>query len=500
MIQAHDVTKTYGSQVVFSELAFAMSRGERLGLVGKNGHGKSTLFRLILGVEDPDEGRIVIPARYRVGHLEQHLHFTEDTLLAEGALGLPADEKEMLYKVESILFGLGFTAEDLERSPQEFSGGYQIRLNLAKLLVSEPNLLLLDEPTNYLDIVSVRWLERFLRAWKNELIIITHDRAFMDRVTTHTMGIHRQKLRKVKGDTTKLYEQLELEEVIHEKTRKNELKKRVEIERFIDRFRSQAHKAQLVQSRIKALERMPKLDELSDIESLDFRFTYAPFPAKTNLDVRKVSFAYADGPTLIDSLGFSVEKGDRIAVIGKNGKGKSTLLKLIARELDPRDGEIKRHPETRIGYFGQTNISRLSPVATVEDEVQNANPSLSRTIVRGICGLMMFSGDTAEKKVSVLSGGEKSRTLLGKILAQPSNVLLLDEPTSHLDMDSIEALVEALEKYAGAVVIVTHSEMILRRVARKLVYFQAGTARCYPGTYDEFLERIGWEHEEDVWG
>ena len=499
MIQVQGVSKSYGAQVVFSELSFSISRGERLGLVGKNGHGKSTLFRLILGEEDPDEGKIVIPSRYQVGHLEQHLNFTQDTILAEGALGLPADEKEMLYKVESILFGLGFTQGDLERAPSEFSGGYQIRLNLAKLLVSEPNLLLLDEPTNYLDIVSVRWLERFLKAWKNELIIITHDRVFMDRVTTHTMGIHRQKLRKVKGDTEKLYEQLALEEEIHEKTRRNDQKKRADIEKFIDRFRSQAHKAQLVQSRIKALERMPKLDQLSEIESLDFRFTYAPFPAKTCLDVRKITFGYPGGPLLLDELAFSVDKRDRIAVMGKNGMGKSTLLKLIAREMDPKSGEIKRHPDTRIGYFGQTNISRLSPAATVEDEVQNANPANSRTRVRGICGLMMFSGDTAEKKVAVLSGGEKSRTLLGKILAQPSNVLLLDEPTSHLDMDSIEALVDALDRYEGAVVIVTHSEMILRRVAKKCVYFQGGAARIYPGTYDEFLERIGWDHEEDVW-
>jgi len=511
MLQVFDLSKSHGSQVLFDSISFALGRGERVGLVGRNGHGKSTLFRLILGEEDPDAGRIMVPTRYRIGHLEQHLKFSAPTVLAEGCLGLPADERDLEYKAEAVLSGLGFVEEDLARSPAELSGGFQIRLNLAKLLLSEPDLLLLDEPTNYLDIVSVRWLERFLRTWRNELIVITHDREFMDRVTTHTMGIHRQKVRKIKGDTQKLYDQLLQEEEVFEKTRLNEVKKRKEVERFIERFRYHAAKANLVQSRVKLLDKMPGKEELARIESLEFRFTEAPFNAKTMIEVQKLAFGYptrgddgsgggSAGRFLMEDLSFSIESGDRIGVIGRNGKGKSTLLKLIAGELEPVFGHLKRHGDIRAGYFGQTNISRLDPSLTVEEEVQSANNNLGRTQVRGICGAMMFAGDRAEKKVSVLSGGEKSRTLLGKILAQPSNMLLLDEPTSHLDIDSIEALMDSLREYSGSVVIVTHSELILREVATKLVYFRAGTVGTFGGGYEDFLERIGWDNEQEVLG
>lgn len=472
-----------------------MSRGERLGLVGRNGHGKSTLFRLILGEEHPDEGKITFPRNYRIGHLAQHLHFTQPTVLLEGALGLPPGEEDCYYKVEAILFGLGFTQEDMDRSPMEFSGGYQIRLNLAKVLVSEPNLLLLDEPTNYLDIVSIRWITRFLRSWKNELILITHDRDFMDRVTTHTAAIHRQKLRKVSGGTEKLYTQIALDEEIYEKTRINDEKRRKEIESFVNRFRAQATKAAAVQSRIKQLEKMGSKDALAQIRDLDFDFHYSSFPAKTVMEVSRLSFHYDPQIPLIQDLNLVIRSDDRIAVIGKNGKGKSTLLNVMAGELTPVSGEIRSHPEMRLGYFGQTNINRLNKNVTVEDEIQSANSDLNRTHVRGICGIMMFDGDKAEKKISVLSGGERSRVLLGKILAAPANLLFLDEPTNHLDMQSIEALTESIQNFPGAVVIVTHSEMILRSVATKLVIFHHGSVEVFLGTYDEFLERVGWEEE-----
>lgn len=499
MLQVFDLSKSYGDQVIFEEVTFALIKGERLGLVGRNGHGKSTLFKLILKQEEPDAGRIMIPQRYRVGHLEQHLKFTQPTVVEEAALGLRDDEKDFVYKAEAILMGLGFEESDFTRAPSEFSGGFQIRINLAKLLVSEPDLLLLDEPTNYLDIVSVRWLQRFLKAWKNELIIITHDREFMDSVTTHTMGIHRGKVRKIKGDTEKLADQIATEEEVYEKTRKNEDKKRAQVERFIERFHAQPRLASLVQSRQKMLARQGQKEELASIRNLEFQFNQFPFPARSLMEVRNLKFNYPDGPTLIDNLTFSIEKGDRIGVMGMNGKGKSTLLKCIADVNKPVEGECKLHPEARIGYFGQTNIDRLDARMTVEDEIQEANNNLNRTQVRGICGAMMFPGNDAEKRISVLSGGEKSRTLLGKILAQKSNLLLLDEPTSHLDIYSIQALIEAVESYEGAVVIVTHSEMILKSLANKLVYFQAGKASVYPGTYEEFLERIGWENEQEVY-
>ncbi len=495
MLRIQNLSKSYGSQILFDKASLQMTSGERLGLAGRNGHGKSTLFRMILGEEHQDEGTITLPRNYRIGHLAQHLHFTKPTILEEGCLGLPENEEHDHYKVERILFGLGFTEEDMERPPESFSGGFQVRLNLAKVLVSDPNLLLLDEPTNYLDILSVRWITNFLRSWKNELIIISHDRDFMDSVTTHTACIHRQKIRKIAGDTAKIYAQLAQEEEIHEKTRLNEEKRRAQIESFVNRFRAQATKASAVQSRVKMLEKMPSRERLSQIANLDFAFHNAPFEAKTIMEVHHLSFHFTPEHPLIRNFSLTIHAKDRIAVIGKNGKGKSTLLNLMAGGLTPLKGTIKAHPKMSLGYFGQTNIDRLKPERTVEEEIGSANGTFNRTAVRTLCGIMMFGGDNAEKKVSVLSGGERSRVLLGKILAAPANLLFLDEPTNHLDMQSIESLVDSIQDFEGAVVIVTHSEMILRDVATKLIVFQHGNVSVFNGTYDDFLRKVGWEEE-----
>jgi len=398
-----------------------------------------------------------------------------------------------------MLHGLGFSENDFTRPASEFSGGFQIRLNLAKLLLSEPNLLLLDEPTNYLDIVSVRWLERFLLEWEGEAIIITHDRTFMDKVTTHTLAIHRGRAKKIEGSTEKLYQTLAEEEELYEKTRLNEDKKRREIEKFVERFRAKASKAKSVQSRVKLLEKMEVSEELSNIEDLEFSFREAPFPGKWLMQVEDASFSYAvDSEVLIPPITLSVGKTDRIAIIGPNGKGKTTLLNLLAGEFSARTGSITYNDNTRLSYFGQTNIDRLSPANTVEGEIASVDPEKSRTIVRSICGAMMFEGDLALKKVSVLSGGERSRVMLGKILVTPSNMLFLDEPTNHLDMQSIDSLVDAIDAFSGAILIVTHSEMLLHRLANKLIVFDRGTVTIFDGSYQDFLDRVGWEEEDDL--
>jgi ATP-binding cassette subfamily F protein 3 len=343
----------------------------------------------------------------------------------------------------------------------------------------------------------VRWIARFLSNFKGELILISHDRDFMDRVTTHTAVIHRQKVRKFEGSTAKAYAQIVLEDEIHEKTRANEEKKRAQAEAFINRFRAQASKAKLVQSRIKMLERLPKLAELGDIESLDFEFRYAPFSAKTLLEARDLSFGYTPDHLLFRHMHLIINARDKFGVIGNNGKGKSTLLNVISGGLTPVTGEIKTHPDMKLGYFGQTNIQRLDPKLTIEEEIEQTNPALTRTQVRNLCGTMMFGGDLALKKVAVLSGGEKSRTLLGKILAHPSNLLLLDEPNNHLDMESIDALIDSLQDFPGAVLMVTHNERILRALATKLIVFHRGKVEVFNSGYDEFLEKIGWEEESD---
>ncbi|MDA2926616.1 ATP-binding cassette domain-containing protein [Acidobacteria bacterium AH-259-G07] len=498
MIRVLNLSKSYGSNVLLDDVNFVMNPGERLGLIGRNGHGKTTLFRLLLGTERPDGGEIVVPRHYRIAHLSQHVEFSQDSVLSEacGALSKSEDGTDLSYRAEAALHGLGFEGELLQRSPEKLSGAYQVRLNLAKVLVSEPNLLLLDEPTNYLDIVSMRWLQRFLRAWRGEMILITHHREFMDQVTTHTMAIHRCKLRKVEGTTHKVFAQIAQEEEIHEKTRLNQERDRRQQERFIQRFRAKATKARAVQSRIKQLEKMETLERLDEIHDLNFRFHAAPFSAKKIMEVEGLAFHYPDGPTLMKGLNFRVGAKDRIAVIGPNGRGKTTLLSLLAHVLQPVTGKIQLHPKAQVAYYGQNNVERLDPDKTIEEEILSAHPDHSRGAARKICGLMLFPGDDALKKVQVLSGGEKSRVLLGKLLVSPANLLILDEPTNHLDMQSTEGLMHALEVFEGVVVLVTHSELILRRVANRLIVFDGGQSRVFEGGYQDFLERVGWREEQ----
>jgi ATP-binding cassette, subfamily F, member 3 len=496
-MQVDGLCLAYYGEPLFEDASFSIQPRERCAFVGRNGSGKSSLFRLLTGQEIPDKGTIVKRKNYLIGTLNQHIVFTCPTLIEEAALGLREEEKECIYKAESILFGLGFKEEDLERSPKDFSGGYQLRLHLAKVLIGEPDCLLLDEPTNYLDIVSIRWLTKFLKQWSGEFILISHDREFLDDISTHTMGIHRQKITKVKGNTVDFYEHIMQREEIHEKTRLNLEKKREHLQGFIDRFGAKASKATQAQSKQKMLSRIPVLENLKNLYHLDFQFNEASFPGKKMLEAENLSFSYdpnSEHP-LIENFSLSIEKGERIAVIGKNGRGKSTILRLLASELAPNVGLTKNSDNLCIGYFGQTNIGRLHPRHTIEEEIAAANPKLNRTQIKGICGLMMFSGDKSNKLNSILSGGEKSRVLLGKIIATPCNLLLLDEPTHHLDMESIEALIDAIEDFQGAVLMVTHSELILKRmVLDKMIVCHEGRQELHLGTYEEFLDKNGW-HE-----
>ncbi|MDD5354601.1 MAG: ABC-F family ATP-binding cassette domain-containing protein [bacterium] len=497
MLKIAEISKAYGNQVLFDKLSFSVNRGEKIGLVGRNGHGKSTIFQMIQGNIELDSGDIAIPKRYRIGYLQQHLHFTQPTVLEECCLGLPHGEEYDTWKAEKMLSGLGFSESDMNRSPSEFSGGYQIRLNLAKLLVSNPDMLMLDEPNNYLDIVAIRWLEELLRSWKGEFILITHDRSFMDRVCTHTVAIHRAKARKVEGDTEKLYTQINQDEEIYEKTRLNEAKIRRQTELFIERFKARASFASRTNSRVKKLEKMGEMKALDNIQDLELYFNSAHFAAPHMMSADDISFSY-DGtkPYLINKFSLHVGKKDRICIIGKNGKGKSTLLKLLAGELKPLHGKVKKHPLLRTGYFGQTNKIDLNDHNTVLEEIKSANTQCSDNAVRNIAGGLMFSGDRALKKIKVLSGGEKSRVLLGKLLVTPCHLLFLDEPTNHLDMQSCDSLIEAIDDFDGSVIMVTHNEMHLRAVATKLIIFDNDKISTYNGGYDDFLRDIGWSDEE----
>jgi ATP-binding cassette, subfamily F, member 3 len=498
MIAAENLTKSYGGQILFDGISFKINSRERVGLVGRNGHGKTTLFRILVGEEEFDGGALAVPKGYRIGHVQQQIAFTRPTVLEEGMLGLPPNKADHHWEVEKILAGLGFDPKDMQRAPSEFSGGFQVRLNLAKALVAEPDLLLLDEPTNYLDIISIRWIERFLVAWPRELMLITHDRSFMDRVVTHTLGIHRQKIRKIVGDTGKYYAQIAQDEEIFEKTRLNDERRTKEIELFITRFRAKARLAGLVQSRVKALAKIEKKDKLNQLRDLEFSFRDLPFRGKQILGARELTFGYPGQAPLFQKLDFTVNAGDRLCVVGPNGKGKTTLLQLLAGHLKPQSGTIAFHPGVVSGIYEQTHIQTLNAHNTVEDEIQRSHPDVDRQLARNICGAMLFEGDTALKKISVLSGGEKARVMLGKILAKPINLLLLDEPSNHLDMESCDALLAAIDNFDGAVIIVTHNEMFLHALAQRLVVFHQDEVNVFEGTYQDFLEKGGWGDEPGI--
>ncbi|GIS83950.1 MAG: ABC transporter ATP-binding protein [Nitrospina sp.] len=497
MIIASNLEKSFGPQVLFDGVSFLINQGERVGLVGKNGTGKSTLFKMILGKEKYDAGTLSTPKGYRIGTLEQHIHFTQPTVLRECVEALPVEKQWDHYKAEIILSGLGFSEQDFHKDPTTFSGGFQVRINLCKALLADPNMLLLDEPTNYLDILSLRWLKEYLNKWPGEMILITHDRDFMDKVTTHTLGLHRKKTKKVKGDTIKFYEMIIQEEETYEQTRVNLENKRKEMQNLVDRFRAKASKASMAQSRLKMMEKMGAMEKLSMEKNLGFRFNHLACPGKTIMNIKNLSFSYSEKTedNIFSDISFSIGKNDRIGIIGANGKGKSTLLNCLAGELTATAGEIIPHPSASIGHFGQTNIDRLEPQNQVLHEILRSNPSLSLQAAHSICGAMMFEGDMAKKKVSVLSGGERSRVLLGKIISHPTNLLLLDEPSHHLDVESIESLIEELNNYAGALVIVTHSELILKTLAKNLIIFHRDRAEYFHGGYQDFLEKVGWEGE-----
>lgn len=497
MLQINDVSKQFAGRSLFKNITLQVGPTERIGLVGRNGTGKSTLFKIILGQLQPDAGSVGIPRGYKIVALEQHIRFTKPTVLEECAQALSEDLKYETYRVEKVLFGLGFSQEDLQKSPDSFSGGYQIRMNLCKAIVSEPNLLLLDEPTNYLDIVSLRWLSQFLKSFNGEIMLITHDRDFMDSVVTHVAGLQRGGLRKISGNTGKYYEQLLMEDAIYEKTKANQDKKRAQLQRFVDRFKAKATKARQAQSKAKLIEKMGQMEKLEEESNLSFSFHYKDCPAKVLMELKNLSFGYNQGPILFSGLNFHIGKYDRIGIIGKNGKGKSTLLNVLAEELKG-SGEVWTHPSLAKGHFGQTNVDRLHKNHSIIQEITLANPELSHTQVRNICGTMMFEGDLAEKKIQVLSGGERARVLLGKILAHPSNILLLDEPTNHLDIESVESLCEEIQSYPGAVVLVTHSEYLLRELVDKLIVFHRDRCEVFKGSYDEFLAKIGWEDEAEL--
>lgn len=501
MLKVENLSISFGDKEVFSDISFILNDKEKLGLIGRNGCGKTTLLKVIAGELEQGTGTINVSKGYTIGYLKQHLHFTADNIVDEVCLSLPEHKKDNFWEAEKILMELDFSIDDLKRSPNEFSGGWQIKLNLAKLLVSEPDLLLLDEPTNYLDIISIRWLKKFLKEWEKSFILITHDRKFMDDVIDHTLIIHRGISKKITGNTQDMYNKIMVDEETYEKTRKNEEKKREQIERFIERFRYKATKAKQVQSRVKFLDKKGVKEELSTIKNLDFVFKYIHFLGNSPIcAIKDLTFGYNEKELLIKNFSCDIRLGDKICIIGRNGKGKSTLLKLIANEIQALSGKITFNEKCKAAYFGQMNVDRMNLNNTIEEELWETDKLLTRGQVLSVAGNMMFSGDDSKKLLKVLSGGEKSRVLLGKIILQPCNLLLLDEPTNHLDMESCVSLTDAINEFGGTVLLVTHNEELLYNIAEKLIVFDNNKVFFFDGGYQEFLEKIGWklEQNEDI--
>ncbi len=529
MRQVQKLSKAFAGQVLFENVTWNVSAGDRVGLTGPNGSGKTTLLRMLAGTETPDEGRVTAPRGTRVGFLPQDgLHHQGLTLreeatsvfaevlalhdeqraLEEAMSGFDptrADHQDVLNRygecqeewdrqegfslearVEEVLRGLGFQEEELDAPTETFSGGWQMRIALAKLLLSRPDTLLLDEPTNHLDLEARNWLEVFLAGYPHAVVLVSHDRFFLDQVVTRITEIDRRQLRDYPGNYSRY---LDVREKQIEELRARARRQLDEIERtqrFIDRFRYQATKAAQVQSRVKMLEKMEHIEVPPERKILKLRL---PQPARTGRVVLKLEGVVKryGKKEVFGGVDLLIERGDRLALVGPNGTGKSTMMRLLAGAEPPDDGAVEPGHNVSRGYFSQDRAFDLDEDKTVLTNLIEAAPIDLVPRVRNILGAFLFRNDDVEKKVKVLSGGEKSRLALAKMLLHPANVLLLDEPTNHLDLDSKEVLLEALRDFRGTLIFVSHDRYFIDELANKVAEIGAGTVRLHWGNYEDFV-------------
>jgi ATP-binding cassette subfamily F protein 3 len=534
MISIQNVKKRYGRQILFDDLTISFTDQQRVGLIGANGSGKTSLLRLILGVEKPDSGVVAIPADLTIGHLPQEVEVLGDKsplsivlepfehlLNVESAYESiaqsltdhesPAFKKAMgkieklqddlefhdvfslVSRAKSILAGLGVPYDKWESPVSALSGGYRMRVVLGRLLLMQPRVLLLDEPTNHLDIDSLVWLEKFLERFSGTLIAVSHDREFLNRMTRCTAEIHNGGITVYKGNYDGYMAfKTEREESL-KNTSRNLERKIAQTERFIERFRAKASKASLVQSRVKLCESLkedlPALPE--NTKTIHFSFPLSRQSGGVPLKTERISVAYDGGMPVFSDLSFTVTRGDKIAVVGPNGTGKTTLLKVLAGQIAPVQGALTIGHNADIRYFGQHVLEHLRSEKTLFETIAEASGSGERTYIQNVLGAFLFSGEDVNKTVSVLSGGEKSRLALATILSKTGNVLILDEPTNHLDIQSIEILARALEEFIGTVVFVSHNEYFISRIANRIIEMRPGVFRDFSGTiaqYHSYLE------------
>jgi ATPase subunit of ABC transporter with duplicated ATPase domains len=533
------ISKQYGKQVLFVDTSFQLNPGEKVGLVGPNGAGKTTLFKMIVGEESPDEGEVSVPKKLSIGYFRQDVEemsgrsVLDEAIAGSGRLGDLHHELEALqhamgdpdragdmdrvlarfgevqeeyehlggYGLEAqareVLHGLGFDEERIDGDVGALSGGWKMRVAMARVLLGRPDVLLMDEPTNHLDIESIIWLEGFLTSLPGALLMTSHDREFMNRVVTRIAEIDGGEITAYSGN----YDFYERERAIRETNREAAYARQQAMlakeQRFIERFAAHAAKAAQVQSRVKALDKIEKIELPRKRRVVKFDFRQPPRSGDQVVVIDAVSKAYGKR-VIYDGLAMTIRRGERWCVMGKNGAGKTTLLRMVAGVLPPDSGEVTLGASLKMGYFAQQALDLLSPDLTIEEQLQRDFPNESIGVLRSLAGAFQFSGDDIDKKVRALSGGEKTRLVIARMLLEPPNFLVLDEPTNHLDLFTKEMLIEALKNYDGTMLFVSHDRAFLRALSNRVLELggESGVERephLYPGSYVEYVARTGHE-------
>jgi ATP-binding cassette, subfamily F, member 3 len=531
MFNAHNITVSFGGETLFDSLSFRLGKGDRVGLIGKNGAGKSTLLKLMAKENSPTSGSFALEKNCQIGYLAQDLDFENGrTVLEEAYLAFEEIMKvekrqEAIHKImeetqdfespsylnildelnelntryemiggyhyqaqtEKILLGLGFSIIDLKAATDTFSGGWRMRIELAKLLLKDNDILLLDEPTNHLDIESIIWLEQFLKKYKGALVMVSHDRMFLDQVTNRTIEIIHQRLfdfKKPYSQYMVLRDELRAQQ---QAAQKNQEKQIQQTEKLIERFRAKASKASMAQSLIKKLDKIDRIEiDPEENRKMKFEFGISHQPGKIILETDKISKAYGDKQVLSD-VDIEVVRGEKIAFVGQNGQGKSTLAKIIVDEIS-YEGSVKLGHNVQLGYFAQNQSTYLDGSKTVLQSAEDSATPENRTKVRDLLGSFLFQGEVVEKKVSVLSGGERNRLALCKLLLQPFNVLIMDEPTNHLDIASKNVLKQALKNFKGTLILVSHDRDFVQGLCEKVISFKEREVKPFLGDINAYLE------------
>ena len=531
MLNAHDITVSFGGETLFDSISFRLAKGDRVGLIGKNGAGKSTLLKLLAKVNAPTSGIFALEKNTKTGYLPQDLDFENGrTVLEEAYLAfeeIKAVEKrqEEIHKImetttdfesdfylgildelndlniryemiggyqyqaetEKVLLGLGFSIRDLNAPTDTFSGGWRMRIELAKLLLQQTDILLLDEPTNHLDIESIIWLEQFLKKYKGALMMVSHDKMFLDQVTNRTIEIVQKRIFDFKKSYSKYLELRYELRAQQEAAQKNQEKQIQQTEKLIERFRAKASKASMAQSLIKKLDKIERIEiDPEENRKIKFEFTLSQQPGKIILQTENIEKSFGS-KKVFEGVNLEIVRGDKIAFVGQNGQGKSTLAKILVGELDYA-GKFKLGHNVQIGYFAQNQSTYLVADKTVLEEAMDAATAENRTRVRDLLGAFLFPGDSVDKKVNVLSGGERNRLALCKLLLQPFNVLIMDEPTNHLDIQSKNVLKEALLRFQGTLILVSHDRDFAQGLCQKVVAFREGGVQLFLGDINAYLE------------